>query len=60
LSYCRVLEDPRRTGVPPHKNLRGGINMFENVRHITIRLNADPFHGEWNYSISPRKEILIS
>ena len=34
--------------------------MFENARHITIRLNADPFHSEWNYSISPRKEILIS
>jgi len=28
--------------------------------YATIRLNADPFHGEWNYSISPRKETLIS
>jgi len=21
--------------------------------YATIRLNADPFHGDWNYSISP-------
>jgi Rhodopirellula transposase DDE domain len=28
--------------------------------YATICLNADPFHGEWNYSISPKKETLIS